>query len=170
MKIKTKQYALAFYETAKEHKIFSECLSGLTLVKDNSSFFIKNLTQPKSSMNEKKDFLLSQNIDKYLTNFLILLVRNNDLSKIKNILEELKKLHNKDNDIIEAQVTLQYEPDDQEKKDIESKLTFLTKKKIMVNYNTNSEILGGIIIKIGDRLIDNSLKNQLEILQKELSA
>jgi F-type H+-transporting ATPase subunit delta len=170
MNIKDKQYVQAFYELTQEKKCFDICLENLLVIKKNILYLKKILYQPQLSLAEKNKFLLSLNINDYLINFILLLVKNNDFSKISNIFNQLKNLNNKNHNIVEVNLIVSHALDDAEKELIKHELESKNKKKLKINYNTDPDILGGIIIQIGDKLIDNSLKNKLKILKKELTA
>ena len=55
------------------------------------------------------------------------------------------------------------------KKDIEKKLLDTTSYKSMeIDYSVDPELIGGIVIRIGDRVVDNSVQTKLNKLQREL--
>ncbi len=155
MQIKAKQYARALYEIGQKQGILQDFLAGLAVAKESLS---------------KQQFIIPQNIDKYFANFLTILYKNNDLTKLKNIYYVFKEIYNKDNNLADVEVTLAYKPQQEEKQNIEQALKSSLGKNITATYIVNPKILGGMTIKMGDKLVDNSLQNKLRVFQKELAA
>ena len=51
---------------------------------------------------------------------------------------------------------------------LKQKLEEKLKKSVMINFEQDSEIIAGLVIRIGDSVIDNSLRHKLEDLSKEM--
>jgi len=56
--------------------------------------------------------------------------------------------------------------DDEDKEKLKQKLNEKLNKDVLLNYNLDSEILGGLVVKIEDKVIDLSLKAKFEELKK----
>jgi F-type H+-transporting ATPase subunit delta len=70
-----------------------------------------------------------------------------------------------------AYVTTAMELSESRKKEIEEKLISTTSYKSMeMNYSVDKSLIGGIVIRIGDRVVDSSIKTKLEGLKRELIA
>ena len=55
-----------------------------------------------------------------------------------------------------------------QQKKIAAKLEAVTGKKVELRLHENKALLGGVVVKIGDRRIDGSVAGRLQALQKEL--
>jgi F-type H+-transporting ATPase subunit delta len=57
----------------------------------------------------------------------------------------------------------------QEQRDVESRVERMTGKKIRASYVSNPELLGGVVVRVGDTIYDGSVRGQLEKMRQELS-
>lgn len=89
---------------------------------------------------------------------------------IPDILKELENLHLTEAGIVSAEVTSKEKLSETVVKHIEDLLIKRTHKKILVKSVMNEEIIGGVSIKYGDKVIDLSLKNHLHNLSKQLNS
>ncbi|MFH1661984.1 MAG: ATP synthase F1 subunit delta [Candidatus Falkowbacteria bacterium] len=101
--------------------------------------------------------------------FIKILVSNNDISKADKIIEDFIKIWNKEEKIIEAEITSSRELDKEIVKSLNHYISELSgAKNIVLNKKINKNILGGVIIKYGDKIIDASLKMKLSELKNNL--
>ena len=101
--------------------------------------------------------------------FLILMVRKNKFRHINAVIKEIEKLVNKKRSIIE--VSVEYASSLEEQSRI--RITELIKKRtgavdVILNSKQNPELIGGYKIRIGDEVIDASVRYQLEKLKTDL--
>lgn len=101
-------------------------------------------------------------------NFLDLLAENRRLDYAKIIAEEFLKLRKKDEGKISVNVTSAREisPEDQQK--IEKALERRYSKKVELTLQLNPQLIGGVVIRVGDQVFDGSLQNKLFKLQQQL--
>ena len=164
-------------------KIYSDSLiqTGLgydTVLKDlqkvidiiNSSSELNNvLTNPSINNDKKNDIIESVfklQVDDKIVNFLKILTDKNKFKELKAIyasyMQTVDKMQNiKRTDIISA-INLS----DEWKNKITEKLQQKFNKKVIPNWITDNEIIGGLVIRTDDDIIDGSLKNKLERLSK----
>ncbi|MFC1968311.1 ATP synthase F1 subunit delta, partial [Chloroflexota bacterium] len=67
-----------------------------------------------------------------------------------------------------AEVTTAIQLDPKDKEALSSQLSALTDKKMVLSTEVDPDIMGGIIVRIGDKLIDGSTRGRLEALRKDL--
>ena len=69
-----------------------------------------------------------------------------------------------------AYVTTAVSLKDNQKKEIEEKLLATTAyKKMEIHYSEDKDLIGGMVIRIGDRVVDSSIRTKLDHLTKELT-
>lgn len=92
--------------------------------------------------------------------------RDADLPAILREYVELAK-ENKSN-LIMADVTTALPLTASQEQALAEKLAAMTGKTIKIRQHVDSEILGGIVVRVGDKLLDGSLSHQLSVLQADL--
>ncbi len=104
-----------------------------------------------------------------ITNFAKFLFKNNDAFKLDKILQEFSILCNKELLILEAEISSAH-PLSQEIEELlkEYLKKESTAKEIKTDLKVNKDILGGVIIKYGDKIFDASIKNRLNKLKQSL--
>ncbi len=101
--------------------------------------------------------------------FVSKLIDNNDISKIEPMISYFEELFNKYEDIAEAQIISVYELD----KNILSMLKKLISERtqaenINISEKKDKGLLGGVVLRYGDRSLDLSLKRRLEGFKRQM--
>lgn len=108
-------------------------------------------------------------VDLMAENFVKLLQKNNQLKLAKNILEKFSAIHNAENGIVEASVVSSETPSSETLKSVED---FIAKKysakKVILTNNVDKGIKGGIIIRVGDEMMDASIVKKISNLKMAL--
>lgn len=107
--------------------------------------------------------------DSVVANFLKILQKNGQLKLAKKIVEKFSAIWNKENEIVEATVTSREALDKESLKKIEKFVAekYLA-KEVVLNNVIDEKIKGGIIIKVGDEMMDASVAKRLEDLKLSL--
>ena len=169
--IKTaKRYALALSQSAIDN--IDEINENLALVDEvifSNADFMNFFSHPIVSLKDKKDTLnetLSNKINEKTLNFLNTLLDENRFNIFKTIYELFKKeidlIKNKQRVNVTSVITL----DEKEKEKLQKKLIEKLQKDVIISYEENEEILGGLLIKFEDKIIDLSLKTKFDDLRK----
>ena len=104
-----------------------------------------------------------------LNNFSEIVKKNNALSMIDNILDEFSRIWNKENGIIEAKVTSARDLDKTNRKSIIEYIKKATKAKdVVLDETVDKKVLGGVILKYGDKIVDDSLLGRVRSLGRTL--
>ena len=168
-------YGEALFELAVEEGREDEFLAEITqlkeLLKENPDFG-KLMNHPKILKEDKLKVLeevFKGRISEELLGFLYLIVSKDRYSEIDSILDyfidEVKSLKG----IGIAYVTTAIDLSEVKKKEVEEKLLATTSfKKMEMHYQVDEDLIGGMVIRIGDRVVDSSVKNKLFELQREL--
>lgn len=129
------------------------------------------LDNPIISTEDKKDVIDSifgSEIDRLVINFLKIVVEKKRFFTFKEIQSEYKKRLDQINNISRIKVTSAVDLNDEMKNKIIDKLQTKLQKTVEVDWDKDEEIIAGLIIKMGDNIIDTSLKNKLEDLSKNI--
>ena len=68
-----------------------------------------------------------------------------------------------------AEVTTAVELDDDQKLRIAQRITDILGKPVVLRPQIDPEVVGGIVVRVGDRVIDGSVRSKLEALRRSLS-
>lgn len=174
-KLIDKTYGDALFELALEnHKIdlyFEESKEVLAVLNSNEEL-LKLLNHPKISKEEKEKVIenvFKGRISDDLTGFFVLIIKKDRQGMIKEILSYFISKIKEYKKIGIAYVTTAIELSDAYKKQVESKLIATTEYvEFEMNYNVDSSIVGGMIIRIGDRVVDSSIRTKIYNISKEL--
>jgi F-type H+-transporting ATPase subunit delta len=108
-------------------------------------------------------------LDPLRRNFVYVLVEHGRTSAMSDIVEEFQRELNDYQGIAIAEVTTAVPLDEAESRAVARQLGQLVGKRIVLEKRVDPSILGGVIARIGDRLVDGSIAGQLEGLRRELS-
>ncbi|RLV85577.1 ATP synthase subunit 5 mitochondrial [Meyerozyma sp. JA9] len=173
-------YATALYRASVEDSSVEKSYQALTKVNDlieQDAKVNQFLNNPALSSDDRKvviDTIASSlKLDKTVTNFLTVLSDNNRLSEFKNIYSKFGQLNDAEQGIVEATIT--------SAKPLDSKIlrrlqTAITKssfvgdgKTLKVSNEVNPEILGGLVVEVGDKTVDLSISSKVAKLNATLS-
>lgn len=101
-------------------------------------------------------------------NFLKLLVQNNRLTLAPTIAELFEALKAESEGYVDVEVTTAYAFSKEEKQSFTSSLEKTLSKKVHMNVTVDKSLIGGVLVRAGDRVIDGSIKGQLQQLAKRL--
>ena len=174
-KLIEKVYGEALFELAVEEKRMDEFRKEIRVIEQvlsENPDFGKLMNHPKILKENKLEVLrevFEGRISKELLGFLHLIVSKDRYDEIDHILdyfiEEVKKLKG----IGIAYVTTAIDLSEAKKKEVEDKLLATTSfKEMEMHYQVDEDLIGGMVIRIGDRVVDSSVKNKLFELQRKL--
>lgn len=162
------RYAEAIYEIADEKNKVDSLYKELNLVMEvyeKDEDFKLYIDHPLVKKAEKKKFISTLFADKFEENTLELLeylIDKNRLSFIKSIVIEYLKIFYAKNSIVEAEATFASEPGEKQVAKLVEKLEKRTSKNVKLSTKVDKSILGGVVIRIEDEIIDASVKRELE--------
>lgn len=162
------RYAKAIYAIAEEEKNIDKIYEELNSVMEIYEFdkeFKNFVDHPLVKRSEKKEFIVkvfSEKFEGETLNILEYLVEKNRLSYIRSIVSEYLKIYYTKNSIVEAEATFAIEPNKEQVDKLLAKLEKRTNKKVKLKTRVDKTILGGIVIRIEDEIIDASVKRELE--------
>lgn len=99
--------------------------------------------------------------------FVEILVKNNDLKLAEKVVNEFIKIRNKEEGIVEAEITSARRLDTTVTKMLNKYIIKLSGAKIVVlKKDLDKDLLGGVVIKYGDKILDGSMKTKLSDLRE----
>lgn len=103
--------------------------------------------------------------------FVNLLIKNNDMSKTDKISEIFSFLWNKENKIVESEIVTAKKLDEESIGSLKNFLITQSKaKKIIIKEKIDRNILGGIIVRYDDKILNRSLKTKIENLSNSIKS
>lgn len=168
------KYAQAMYELAKEAGIAEKVADELRLVDKeiaahaDLAMWMYNPRVPAEAKKETLLKIFGEELDATLRNFLLLLIDKRRENILPDIVIEYKQLINEAAGILEALVKTAQPLSDEQSARLAQKLSALTQKNVVLKPHIDERIVGGIIIRIGDKLIDGSVVRRLTTLKTML--
>lgn len=175
-KLISKTYGDALFDLALEENRIDDYVAEvdalLTIFRDNPELS-KLLNHPKISKEEKITVvgqIFEGKISKELLGLINMIVekdRNNAMEDIFSyFIDRVKEYKN----IGVAKVTSAVELSDAQKSQVEKRLLETTGYvKFEISYDVDKDLIGGMVIRIGDRVVDSSIRTRLYELTKELN-
>ncbi len=114
------------------------------------------------------DEVFSKDVDEKIINFLKILLEKKRFGELIGVLEAYRNELDEIKNIQRVMVTSAVPLKDEYKTRLAEKLQNKLNKKIVANWSVDEEIIGGLVVKINDDIIDSSLKNKLENLSKNI--
>lgn len=168
-------YAKAMFDVSEEMgrtnevlKQFSEIVETIEKNRELSGVmytpFIKDVD--KKEIIEK---IFSETSDRYLLNFIKLLIDKKKTRSLRDIYNRFAKMVDEKNIIEKGMVISAVKLTDEEVRNLEEKLSKKFSRKVELENKVDESIIGGIFVKVGNREIDGTVKGRMKGLKKELS-
>ncbi|USG65409.1 F0F1 ATP synthase subunit delta [Brevibacillus ruminantium] len=164
-----KRYARALFEVASERGKIDQVeadLGAVVQAVEQNADLSKILLHPHIAAGAKQslvDDLFKSHISEEVHNFLTVLIENGREAQVALIHQAFVKLANEARGIADAVVTSAHPLSAEEQAELADKFGQRLNKKLRVTNVVDASILGGIVIQIGDRLYDGSMKTKLEL-------
>ncbi|CAK7913380.1 ATP synthase subunit 5, mitochondrial [[Candida] anglica] len=173
-------YASALYTAASKDSSVDKAFQSLTKVREvvnSDKQLAEFLTNPASSRDDREAVIgtlaSSLKLDKSVGNFLSVLAENNRLSEFEAIYAQFSTLNDAFRGIVEAKVTSAKPLDSKIIKRLQaaiSKSSFVGEGKTLnVSNEVNPDLLGGLIVEVGDRTVDLSVSGKIAKLNQALN-
>jgi len=168
------RYAYALFQLAKEKQLLERLEEELRVVREvvsGNAEFNTVLKSPKVSKQEKEKLIRKafSTANPYVLNTLLILIDRHREDEIALVADQFIALANDEKGIAEATVVSTRLLTEEESKALSS--TFAAKvgkKSLRIENKVDSNLLGGIRVRIGNRIFDGSLKGKLERLERQL--
>jgi len=167
-------YARALFEAAKEHDVLDRVREELgefaEALEDNRSLQVF-LFSPYFSSDEKRDGVrkIVTDADERTVNFLELLAERHRMPAIFRIKREFDALWADENQLLPVTVTSAVELDEGLVEDIGKRIQEQTGRKVELSSNVDPDVLGGLMVRVGNVVLDSTVRNRLERLRKQVT-
>ncbi len=167
-------YARALFEAAKEHgrlDVVREQLDQVADAIDANQELQIFFFSPYFSTQEKHDGLRRTltDADPLLTNFLELLIEKHRMPVIFRMRRRLDSLWEQENRLLPVQVTSAIALEDDVLAQIGETIGTQTGRQVELTRTVDPDILGGIVVRVGNAILDASIRNRLEQLRKQVA-
>ena len=167
-------YARALFEVANEHDeldrvhdelgAFADAMSGN---RELMAFFFS----PYFSVDDKKEGLgrTVTGASAPFTNFLQALIERHRMPAIFRIRTELNSLWDEARKLLPVHITSAIALEDAEVKNLGERIGKQVDREVEVSTDVDPDILGGVVLRVGNVVLDASIKNRLEQLRKQVA-
>ena len=174
-KLVSKTYGDALFAVAMEESRmdeFFEAALGLAEVLRTNEDFSKLMNHPKIMKEDKVKIVeetFATRIPKEMVGLMTVMVEKGRANEMLSVFEYFVTLVKEEKKIGKADVTTAVVLNDAQKKKVEKKLLETTKYETFeLCYHVDESLIGGMVIRIGDRVVDSSIKTKLYDLSREL--
>jgi ATP synthase F1 delta subunit len=167
-------YGRSLFEVAKEEGKLDEIREELAQVAqalEESRELSLFLFSPYFSTEEKKEGLhrAITEADETLVNFLELLLENHRMPALHRIRREYDALWREENQLLPVQVTSAVELDERTIDSIGDRIAEQTGRQVELSSSVDPDLVGGIVLRVGNSILDASIRNRLEQLRKQVA-
>jgi F-type H+-transporting ATPase subunit delta len=166
-------YARSLFDVAKDkdvldrmHEELGQFADALGDDRDLQLFFFS----PYFSSQEKKDGIskLIDDADENFVRFLELLAERHRMPAIFRIRREFDDLWREENKLLPVSVTSAVELDSELVEGIGERIEDQTGRKVELSSSVDPDVLGGLVLQVGNMVLDASVRNRLERLRKSI--
>jgi F-type H+-transporting ATPase subunit delta len=173
------RYAIALFELALEGNAVEAVMADLdrfdALIAESADL-ARLVRSPVFTAEEQvkalKAVLDAAGIGGLAGQFLLLVASNRRLFAVSDMIRDYRELVGRHKGEVTAEVTLANEPKEAHLAAIKDALEAVTKKDVQVDVKVDPAIIGGLVVKLGSRMVDSSLRTKLNALKhamKEVS-
>jgi len=166
------RYAVALFELAEEEKsldVVADEISALEALLNQSDELQELTTSPVISRANQaaamSAMLKAAGFSKTVENFIGVVTANRRLDQLSNIINEFGRMLSHHRGEVNASVTTAYKLDKKQLDALSAKLKSMVGSDVNLETEVDSELLGGMVVRVGSRMIDSSLKTKLANLE-----
>ncbi|GAA0125873.1 MULTISPECIES: F0F1 ATP synthase subunit delta [Clostridium] len=167
-----RRYAQALYDVCEKAGILEETLEDLNSIVESmeqSEELMKIIEHPQIHRAEKKAIfkrLFEDQVSPELLGFLILLIDKDRILYLKEKYNQFRLIYFERHNMLEAKVKTTIPLIDEQREALKVKLKNKYKKDIILLEEIDESLLGGMVVKIGDDVIDGSIKRRMESMKQ----
>ena len=166
------RYASAIYDLALENKVVDAVLKDLEalkkIIKENKELNLL-IKSPLIASNDKLEILLKltkiKSFDEMTNTFLKVISNNKRFTNLISIISQFININAQRRGDILADIISADELSNKQKDDIKDHFRIILGDKLSLNFKIDKKIIGGLIVKVGSKMIDTSLANKINKLK-----
>lgn len=169
------RYARALMQLTEESGSTPQVLTQLRQVsqlisanKEFKEFFASPLVDTKAKESAVKESLKSAELQPDLSAFIGLVTKNDRMSLLPEIAQQLEKLLDTKNGVTRGQVVSSVVLSPEERQQVQEIVSKVTKKQVVLSYKENPDLIGGLRAQVGSYVFDDSLMSHLNRLKDTL--
>ena len=174
--ILAKRYAKAIFSLGKEQDkvdTYAESLAAIAELFENAELEVADaLTNPLYPLEARQKVMAkiaeAVDADTVLTSFLNLLIEKNRVDVLPEIARQVQVMVDREENISHGSVTSAIKLDKGLLEKIQATLEKITGNKVILETQVDPSIIGGIVAKVGDLVLDGSIKTQLNGLKESI--
>lgn len=167
-----RRYAAALYEEAESLDIVDtvdddiEQLRASLRDSDELHRFFQNPVISDEKKQNVVKALFGERTHELTQRFLGLLIRKDREGMVSAIANQYHDLRNEQRGIVEATVKAAHDLDDEAQAALQDALESATGKNVVLHLEHDASLIGGVVVRIGDRVFDGSVRNKLDSLRE----
>ncbi len=167
-----RRYAQAVFEIALEKKELERWQADLQKIVGAlaDATFLAAMESPKIKIDKKSELLTRRlgDISPLALNLVLMLITRGGVGMIGEIAAEYQRMMDAYRGIQTADVVTAVPLDDKDKEKLADNIGTLVGTKVVLKSEVDPEILGGVIARVGGKLLDGSTRSKLTALKREL--
>lgn len=169
-----RRYAEAVFDLGKEHNSVDRWRDDITVINEyiGNRALLFVLSEPKVAFAKKQGILedlFANRIQRDALGLVIVLTERQLLDILPRLTMEFERLYDDYKNQAKATLTTALPLDADEQAQIVASLQRLTGKTVQLTTNVDASILGGVVARVGDTLIDGSVARRLAILREQIA-
>ena len=174
-----RNYAETLFDLAMQHG-GAETVDAYALALDEVVELIRSdprigefLATPRVDVDTRKRVMrdaFTGRVPEYFLRFLLIVVEKRRQTLLPTIATEFHELVDRSHNRLRAEISVASEPDDAARAEIVEALERKLDRQILPTFRVDPELIGGVVVRIGDRVVDGSLRRRMSDLRRRLLA
>ena len=171
--VSARRYAQAIYDIALERNDVEKWLDDLSVLASSTSdeTFVRFVDSPQVASDRKTSVVkeaFGETVSELAVNLTCLLASRGAVSSLPDITDAFQEFVDSEKGVERAVIVSAVPLSKSQVESITKDLSSLVGKEISVTTRTDGSIIGGFVARVGDRLIDGSVKTRLDDMKREL--
>ncbi len=167
-------YARSLFEVAREHAKLDELreqLAQFADALDSNRELAVFFFSPYFSTAEKQDALgrILQGADDEFVNFLKLLIENHRMPVIFRVRQQFEHMWERENQLLPVDITSAIALDQATTESLGRRIGERAGRKVKLASHVDPDIIGGVVLRVGNSILDASIRNRLEQLRRHVA-